>query len=149
MYDQSGKYRVFLFTCFFPPYFLFDLLFFSCHCSLFLSPFLSPSLHQSLLDSLPLCSSSEPTPRQQCGPGGSNQLNYWEHKNAAANGSWINTLAKLLPRLPLLPQGIKLKILRLRMQWLGAIAVALSWTEPQLWHTRAIQKLLGYSELTW
>lgn len=65
-------------------------------------------------------------PARQCGPGGSNQLNYWEHKNAAANGSWINTLAKLLPRLPLLPQGIKLKILRLRMQRLEATAEALS-----------------------
>lgn len=64
-------------------------------------------------------------PVSQCDPRGSNQLNYWEHKNAAANGSWINTLAKLLPWHPLLPRGIKLKILRLRMQRLEAIAVAL------------------------
>lgn len=66
-------------------------------------------------------------PARQRGPGGSNQLNYWEHKNAAANGSWINTLAKLLPRLPLLPQGIKLEILRLRMQRLEATAEAFVW----------------------
>lgn len=86
----------------------------SCHCP----SFLSLSLH----------SSSEPTPRQPVQPrGGSNQLNYWEHKNAAANGSWINTLAKLLPRLPLLPQGIKLKILRLRMQRREAMVEVFVW----------------------
>lgn len=82
-------------------------------------------------------------PARQCGPGGSNQLNYWEHKNAAANGSWINTLAKLLPRLPLLPQGIKLKILRLRMQRLEATAEALSGAGPQLRHTPGHTKDFG------
>lgn len=63
---------------------------------------------------LSLHSSTEPTPRQAERPKGSNQLNYWEHKNAATNGSWINTLAKLLLWLPLLPRGIRLEILRLR-----------------------------------
>lgn len=47
-------------------------------------------------------------------PGGSDRLNYWEHKNAAANGSWINTPAKLLPRLPLLPRGVGLETQRTR-----------------------------------
>lgn len=79
-------------------------------------------------------------PVRQCDPRGSNQLNYWEHKNAAANGSWINTLAKLLPWHPLLPRGIKLKILRLRMQWLGAPHAALFAAEPQPWDA---SKLLG------
>lgn len=99
-------------------FYLHCLFFSSCHCPSFLSLPLSLSLH----------SSSELTPRQAVQPrGGSNQLNYWEHKNAAANGSWINTLAKLLPRLPLLPQGIKLKILRLRMQRREAMVEVFVW----------------------
>lgn len=107
------------FFCFFPPYFLLALPFFFP---------LAIVLHFSLSLSLSLHSSSEPTPRQPVQPrGGSNQLNYWEHKNAAANGSWINTLAKLLPRLPLLPQGIKLKILRLRMQRREAMVEVFVW----------------------
>lgn len=81
-------------TCSFPLYFQLALAFFSL--AIVLPPSISLSLH----------SSSEPTPRQAVRPrGGSNQLNYWEHKNAAANGSWINTLAKLLLRLPLAATG--------------------------------------------
>lgn len=96
-------------------------------CTAFFFP-LAIVLHFSLSLSLSLHSSSELTPRQAVQPrGGSNQLNYWEHKNAAANGSWINTLAKLLPRLPLLPQGIKLKILRLRMQRREAMVEVFVW----------------------
>lgn len=80
---------------------LFSSLFSTCISFFFsLAIVLPPSV------SLSLHSSSEPTPRQAVRPrGGSNQLNYWEHKNAAANGSWINTLAKLLLRLPLAATG--------------------------------------------
>lgn len=104
-------------------YFRIYLLFFPLHCSLF-SP-LSLSLFYPTLSHC--IAPVSRLPARQCGPGGSNQLNYWEHKNAAANGSWINTLAKLLPRLPPLPQGIKLKILRLRTQRLEATAEAFVW----------------------
>lgn len=78
-------------------------------------------------------------PVRQRGPGGSNELNYWEHKNAAANGSWINTLAKLLLQLPLLPQGIKLETLRWKMRHLEATAATFSGAEPQFRHTRSDQ----------
>lgn len=77
---------------------------------------IAPSFFPLAFVRLPLSShsSSEPTPCQAERPRGSNQLNYWEHKNAATNGSWINTLAKLLLWLPLLPRGIRTEILRLR-----------------------------------
>lgn len=85
-------------TCSFPLYFQLALAFFSL--AIVLPTSVSLSLH----------SSSEPTPRQAVRPrGGSNQLNYWEHKNAAANGSWINTLAKLLLWLPLAAMGHQTK----------------------------------------
>ena len=127
------KYHIFLFTCSFPPYCLLDLLFFSS--PLFFIPLCVPPSPSVSAATLSHCIAPvSRLPARQCGPGGSNQLNYWEHKNAAANGSWINTLAKLLPRLPLLPQGIKLEILRLRTRRLEATAEALSGAEPRLWH---------------
>lgn len=140
------KYHIFLFTCFFPPYCLLDLLFFSRHCSVFYS------LSLSLCSTLSHCIAPvSRLPARQRGPGGSNQLNYWEHKNAAANGSWINTLAKLLPRLPLLPQGIKLEILRWRMQRLegygGGGGFVWGWaTVMTPWPSKSF---LEYRELTW
>lgn len=123
------------------------VLHFTLHLPLLLSLSLSP--HGLCLTLSHCIAPVSRLPARQCGPGGSNQLNYWEHKNAAANGSWINTLAKLFPRLPLLPQGIKLKILRLRMWELEATAKALSGPEPQLWHARTIQKIFKSGEITW
>lgn len=127
-------------------FFFRSILHFSLHLllpSLFStwSAFLPSPLFFIFLCSLSLSHCVAPVswlPVRQCGPRGSNQLNYWEHKNAAANGSWINTLAKLLPWHPLLPRGIKLKILRLRMQTLEAIAVALFVAMTHLGHPKAL-----------
>lgn len=89
--SHHKHYCISSFTCFLLIFYSSCCCCFSCHCSLFSSA----SLPLALSPGLSVHSSSELTPRQAVQPR-STQLNYWEHKNAAANGSWINTLAKLL-----------------------------------------------------